>query len=218
MAMRRAPQGLVVVAVLAAVLALSVTVLLHSISEPGVFVAVFVPLWLVGSMSFLGRLLTVRAAVLVWTGVAAGLAVALLAAGTPSEDEKALEMASAVIPLWGFGLVAVGMSRRSDRATAFWIWTALALVAAAISGLVAPVCDYPPCTQSEEATGGAVWWVTLVVGPLWTVGVLSIWFVTRRRPAERGGDKRAVTEHANIGRNDPCWCGSGRKFRKCHGA
>ena len=23
--------------------------------------------------------------------------------------------------------------------------------------------------------------------------------------------------HANIGRNDPCWCGSGKKFKKCHG-
>jgi uncharacterized protein len=20
------------------------------------------------------------------------------------------------------------------------------------------------------------------------------------------------------GRNDPCWCGSGKKFKKCHGA
>jgi preprotein translocase subunit SecA len=25
-------------------------------------------------------------------------------------------------------------------------------------------------------------------------------------------------EHANIGRNDPCWCGSGKKFKRCHGA
>jgi len=25
-------------------------------------------------------------------------------------------------------------------------------------------------------------------------------------------------EHANIGRNEPCWCGSGKKFKKCHGA
>jgi len=25
-------------------------------------------------------------------------------------------------------------------------------------------------------------------------------------------------EHANIGRNDPCWCGSGKKYKKCHGA
>jgi preprotein translocase subunit SecA len=22
----------------------------------------------------------------------------------------------------------------------------------------------------------------------------------------------------NLGRNDPCWCGSGKKFKKCHGA
>lgn len=22
----------------------------------------------------------------------------------------------------------------------------------------------------------------------------------------------------NMGRNDPCWCGSGKKFKKCHGA
>ncbi len=24
--------------------------------------------------------------------------------------------------------------------------------------------------------------------------------------------------HENIGRNDPCWCGSGKKYKKCHGA
>ena len=26
------------------------------------------------------------------------------------------------------------------------------------------------------------------------------------------------SEAENIGRNDPCWCGSGKKFKKCHGA
>ena len=30
--------------------------------------------------------------------------------------------------------------------------------------------------------------------------------------------QRRVDEHDNIGRNDPCWCGSGKKFKKCHGA
>ena len=25
-------------------------------------------------------------------------------------------------------------------------------------------------------------------------------------------------EHENIGRNDPCWCGSGKKYKRCHGA
>jgi preprotein translocase subunit SecA len=24
-------------------------------------------------------------------------------------------------------------------------------------------------------------------------------------------------EHAKVGRNDPCWCGSGQKFKHCHG-
>ena len=27
-----------------------------------------------------------------------------------------------------------------------------------------------------------------------------------------------VDENEQIGRNDPCWCGSGKKFKKCHGA
>jgi preprotein translocase subunit SecA len=31
-------------------------------------------------------------------------------------------------------------------------------------------------------------------------------------------EQRRVDEHQQIGRNDPCWCGSGKKFKKCHGA
>jgi preprotein translocase subunit SecA len=30
--------------------------------------------------------------------------------------------------------------------------------------------------------------------------------------------QRVVSERDKIGRNDPCWCGSGKKFKKCHGA
>ena len=30
--------------------------------------------------------------------------------------------------------------------------------------------------------------------------------------------QRRVSENETIGRNDPCWCGSGKKFKKCHGA
>jgi preprotein translocase subunit SecA len=29
---------------------------------------------------------------------------------------------------------------------------------------------------------------------------------------------RTVADKDKIGRNDPCWCGSGKKFKKCHGA
>jgi preprotein translocase subunit SecA len=40
-------------------------------------------------------------------------------------------------------------------------------------------------------------------------------------PARVGGDdvvKTVKREEPKIGRNDPCWCGSGKKFKKCHGA
>jgi preprotein translocase subunit SecA len=31
-------------------------------------------------------------------------------------------------------------------------------------------------------------------------------------------ETRRLDETEKIGRNDPCWCGSGKKFKKCHGA
>jgi preprotein translocase subunit SecA len=29
---------------------------------------------------------------------------------------------------------------------------------------------------------------------------------------------QVVNEHRDLGRNDPCWCGSGKKYKRCHGA
>jgi preprotein translocase subunit SecA len=40
-------------------------------------------------------------------------------------------------------------------------------------------------------------------------------------PHAAGGtavEQRRVGEHEQLGRNDPCWCGSGKKYKKCHGA
>ncbi len=31
-------------------------------------------------------------------------------------------------------------------------------------------------------------------------------------------EQRVVDTEHQVGRNDPCWCGSGKKFKKCHGA
>jgi preprotein translocase subunit SecA len=38
--------------------------------------------------------------------------------------------------------------------------------------------------------------------------------------ASGGGAVQTVqaSPHEKTGRNDPCWCGSGKKFKKCHGA
>jgi preprotein translocase subunit SecA len=37
-------------------------------------------------------------------------------------------------------------------------------------------------------------------------------------PAQPHVEQRRVDETEQIGRNDPCWCGSGKKYKKCHGA
>jgi preprotein translocase subunit SecA len=43
----------------------------------------------------------------------------------------------------------------------------------------------------------------------------------RPRPERVGGDDAQVKtvrrDAPKVGRNDPCWCGSGKKFKKCHG-
>ncbi len=45
---------------------------------------------------------------------------------------------------------------------------------------------------------------------------------TARRPARVGGDDAAVRtvkrDTPKVGRNEPCPCGSGKKYKKCHGA
>jgi hypothetical protein len=42
------------------------------------------------------------------------------------------------------------------------------------------------------------------------------------QPARTGGDDAAVKtvrrDEPKMGRNDPCYCGSGKKYKKCHGA
>lgn len=43
-----------------------------------------------------------------------------------------------------------------------------------------------------------------------------------REPSELGGPKDQIQQGESLlkkepGRNDPCWCGSGKKYKKCHG-
>ncbi|MCC7243125.1 MAG: preprotein translocase subunit SecA [Acidobacteria bacterium] len=45
---------------------------------------------------------------------------------------------------------------------------------------------------------------------------------TAPAPARVGGDDAPIRtvrrDEPKLGRNDPCWCGSGKKYKKCHGA
>jgi preprotein translocase subunit SecA len=38
------------------------------------------------------------------------------------------------------------------------------------------------------------------------------------KASSTGGKPMPVHVEKQVGRNDPCWCGSGKKFKKCHGA
>jgi preprotein translocase subunit SecA len=42
-------------------------------------------------------------------------------------------------------------------------------------------------------------------------------FITNRGTASSGGKPMPIRVDHQVGRNDPCWCGSGKKFKKCHG-
>jgi preprotein translocase subunit SecA len=37
-------------------------------------------------------------------------------------------------------------------------------------------------------------------------------------PSSVGLETVRASPHQKLGRNDPCWCGSGKKYKKCHGA
>jgi preprotein translocase subunit SecA len=37
------------------------------------------------------------------------------------------------------------------------------------------------------------------------------------RPRSLSGEAAGPTDWSSVGRNDPCPCGSGKKFKKCHG-
>jgi preprotein translocase subunit SecA len=37
-------------------------------------------------------------------------------------------------------------------------------------------------------------------------------------PAMEPVQQRVVDADQQVGRNEPCWCGSGKKFKKCHGS
>jgi preprotein translocase subunit SecA len=42
--------------------------------------------------------------------------------------------------------------------------------------------------------------------------------VSQKMQQESVRQQPQANEHPEVGRNDPCWCGSGKKFKKCHGA
>ncbi len=77
-------------------------------------------------------------------------------------------------------------------------------------------------SSSSSATGGGR--VTYSGGNN-ASGAMAMAAAAGAQPQEGYADEdgepvqqRRVEESEQIGRNDPCWCGSGKKYKKCHGA
>ncbi len=73
----------------------------------------------------------------------------------------------------------------------------------------------PSALQQVAAAGGGV------------TGTVGIAEAGAAGPGKGGGNGAGTAEvvetvvkdeHDKVGRNDPCWCGSGKKYKRCHGA
>ena len=79
-------------------------------------------------------------------------------------------------------------------------------------------------SYEHESLAGAQAIATAAGAPAATAAVGSMGMATATPIGGGGGAvatqprQRVASEHDKLGRNDPCWCGSGKKFKKCHGA
>jgi preprotein translocase subunit SecA len=80
-----------------------------------------------------------------------------------------------------------------------------------------------PALQAEESNGNLQYQHETAAGAdvIAAAGSGSGGVSTAFSPQQAGtgtATATAVNEHKDVGRNDPCWCGSGKKFKRCHGA
>jgi preprotein translocase subunit SecA len=90
--------------------------------------------------------------------------------------------------------------------------------------LGAPPQQRRPAMASSSATGGGR---VTYSGGMVPQGAVAMAAAAGAAVEGNGGgfdeppmhiEQRRVDENQQLGRNDPCWCGSGKKFKKCHGA
>jgi preprotein translocase subunit SecA len=92
------------------------------------------------------------------------------------------------------------------------------------NGAQPPPAQRRPSPRSSSSTGGRN--ITYSSGAASQPSALAMAAATGGAGAEEYAEQeplphveqRRVDESEQIGRNDPCWCGSGKKYKKCHGA
>ncbi len=66
----------------------------------------------------------------------------------------------------------------------------------------------------NENFEGLVW---NTIFPFFETDMEKITHAEKKEEKKVFANTKTSPEEKNIGRNDPCWCGSGKKFKKCHG-
>ncbi len=111
------------------------------------------------------------------------------------------------------------MKDRFDEEMVKYLWR----VQPVMAGQEPPAVRRPPARRPPPVTlsGGASTTSTTAGRQAVATGA-AVASGAPPRPARTGGDDAAVKtvrrDEPKLGRNDPCWCGSGKKFKKCHGA
>jgi preprotein translocase subunit SecA len=75
--------------------------------------------------------------------------------------------------------------------------------------------------QSVEQNGGSLSYEhesTAGAGAIAMAGATAGGFTDPAQTVSTAQQTVRVAEEQKLGRNDPCWCGSGKKYKKCHGA
>jgi preprotein translocase subunit SecA len=103
------------------------------------------------------------------------------------------------------------MKARIDEEMVRYLWRLRPVLSPAGEGQApAPVVKVPPRKQAPLTLSGG------------SMGAAAPMAAGPPRPARTGGDdapiKQIKRDEPKIGRNDPCYCGSGKKYKKCHGA
>jgi preprotein translocase subunit SecA len=107
------------------------------------------------------------------------------------------------------------MKARIDEEMVRYLWS-LRPVPAEQSAPMRQPRRIAPITLNEPAAEPVGAFASAPRGAAWSQGSFS------RQPARTGGDDAPVQtvrrDEPKVGRNDPCPCGSGKKYKKCHGA
>ena len=118
------------------------------------------------------------------------------------------------------------MRRRIEEEVVRYLWLLRPIEGDGSELAAAPVRARPSASRPQQLRYNDP---SAVRAPAWvgdgtatTAGGAPATSASAPRPPRVGGDDAPVKtvrrEEPKIGRNDPCWCGSGKKFKKCHGA